>query len=206
MNIGICGGTFDPFHRGHLDPIVAARDALQWDRILYIPAYRQPFKQDREHASGYHRFAMAVLGTLDRNEMFVLELELERGAISYTVDTLEALREIYPDDTLDWIIGDDNLVQLMQWKSIDRIFELANFCVLTRSGGQAIPPVLKPRVHAALERPRSGAIVFADNHVVPVSSTEIRSRLRAGESIEALVDPRVARYIHHYGLYRKEQA
>ena len=206
MNIGICGGTFDPFHRGHLDPIVAARDALQWDRVLYIPAYRQPFKQDREHASGYHRFAMTILGTLDHHEMFVLDLELQRGAVSYTVDTLEALREIYPNDTLDWIIGDDNLAQLMQWKSIGRIFELANFCVLTRSGGQAILPVLKPRVHAALERPRSGAIVFAHNNVVPISSTEIRTRLRAGESIEALVDPRVARYIHHYGLYRKEQA
>jgi len=209
MNIGICGGTFDPFHRGHLDPIVAARDALQWDRILYIPAYRQPFKQDREHASGYHRFAMAILGTLDRNEMFVLELELERGAISYTVDTLEALREIYPDDTLDWIIGDDNLAQLMQWKSIDRIFELANFCVLTRGAAAASAAdfgARSGRRSTAAERPRSGAIVFADNHVVPVSSTEIRSRLRAGESIEALVDPRVARYIHHYGLYRKEQA
>jgi len=206
MNIGICGGTFDPFHRGHIDPILNACDALRWDRILFIPAYRQPFKTDREHASGHHRFTMAVLGTLERSEMFVLEMELERGAISYTVDTLEALREIYRDDTLDWIIGDDNLEQLMKWKSIDRIFELANFIVLTRSGGQAVPPVLRGRVTSAELRDRAGAIVFAENATVPVSSTEVRRRVSEGESIDGLVDPRVARYIQHYGLYRKEQA
>jgi len=206
MNIGICGGTFDPFHRGHLDPILFARDSMRWDRILYIPAFRQPFKLDREHASGYHRFVMTVLATLERDEMFVLTLELERGAISYTVDTLELLRARHPDDTLDWIIGDDNVAQLLEWKSIDRVFELANFCVLTRSGGQAIPPVLRPRLSPADARPRCGAIVLTENPTVPISSTEIRARAAAGESIDGLVDPRVSRYIHQYGLYRKEQA
>src|SRR5215212_884462 len=207
MNIGICGGTFDPFHRGHIDPIAAACETLDWDRILYIPAYKQPFKAGRDHAAGHHRFAMAVLATLEREEMFVLGLELERGAISYTVDTLEELRATYAGDTLDWIIGDDNLAQLPQWKSIDRIFELANFAVLTRGtpasrrldGERLAPRVTKPR-----NRPKCGAIVFAENAMIPISSTEIRTRLRAGESIEELVDPRVARYIHHYGLYRKE--
>jgi nicotinate-nucleotide adenylyltransferase len=219
MNIGICGGTFDPFHRGHIDPIAAACETLDWDRILYIPAYKQPFKTDREHAGGHHRFAMTVLGTLEREEMFVLDLELERGAISYTVDTLEELRKTYVDDTIDWIIGDDNLAQLLQWKSIDRIFELANFCVLTRSShvgaaalsgtataeGSGRHMVLQSRVTSPENRPKCGTIVFAENPLVPISSTEIRSRVARGESIEELVDPRVARYIHHYGLYRKEQ-
>ena len=206
MNIGICGGTFDPFHRGHIDPILAACETMRWDRILYVPTYKQPFKTHLDAASEYHRFVMTVLATLERDEMFVLTLELERGAISYTVDTLEVLRTRHPDDTLDWIIGDDNLAQLLDWKSLDRIFELANFCVLTRSGGQATPPVLKPRVTAAGARPRRGAIAFAENPTVPISSTEIRARVAAGESIGGLVDPRVSRYIDHYGLYRKEQA
>ncbi len=210
MNIGICGGTFDPFHRGHIDPIAAACDTLDWDRILYIPAYKQPFKTDREHAGGHHRFAMTVLGTLEREEMFVLDLELERGAISYTVDTLEELRKTYVDDTIDWIIGDDNLAQLLQWKSIDRIFELANFCVLTRGAAGSQPAGylggLRARRSTPQTRPQCGAIVFAENPLVPISSTEIRRRVARGESIEELVDPRVARYIHHYGLYRKEQA
>jgi nicotinate-nucleotide adenylyltransferase len=179
---------------------------MQWERVYYIPAYRQPFKTDREHASGYHRFAMAAMATIEREAMFVLPLELERGAVSYTVDTLEELRATHADDTLDWIIGDDNLAQLLQWKSIERILELANFAVLTRSGGQAIPPVLRPRVTDPAQRPRCGAIVFTENPTVPISSTEIRKRVQSGRPIDDLVDARVSRYIHHYGLYRKEQA
>src|SRR5688572_27550273 len=210
MNIGICGGTFDPFHRGHLDPILSARGTLGWDRVVYVPAYRQPFKTDREHASGYHRFAMTAVATLGHDTMFVLPLELERGAISFTVDTLEELRARYAEDTIDWIIGDDNLAQLLQWKSIDRIFDLANFCVLTRgaAGSQPadMPGALRARLSVPKKRPRSGAIVFAENPTVPISATDIRMRVSRGESIDDLVDPRVSHYIHHYGLYRKEQA
>src|SRR5205085_5267678 len=58
MHVAICGGTFDPFHRGHLEPVLAARETMAWDRILYMPAGRQPFKVHRDTASGYHRFAM----------------------------------------------------------------------------------------------------------------------------------------------------
>ena len=203
MNIGICGGTFDPFHRGHLDPILAVRDAMQWDRVLYVPAYVQPFKQNRTAASPYHRFAMTVLATEQHERLHVSPRELERGSVSYTVDTLTELRAEHPDDTLDWIIGDDNLDKLLEWKSIDTIFTLANFAVLTR-GGQALLPVLKPRVTDPAKRPRHGSIVFAENATVPVSSTEIRRRVRAGEPIEDLVPPPVSRYIHHYELYGKD--
>ena len=206
MNIGICGGTFDPFHRGHLEPVLAARDTMQWERVYYVPAYRQPFKQERDAASGHHRFAMAALATLDLESMFVLPLELERGATSYTVDTLEELRASHPDETLDWIIGDDNLAQLTEWKSVDRLFELANFAVLSRAGSDGVPSSLRRRVRDAAGRPRCGAIVFAGNATVPVSSTEIRRRVREGQSIDELVDARVSRYIQHYGLYRKDQA
>ena len=205
MRIGICGGTFDPFHRGHLDPILAARGTLQWDRIVYIPAYRQPFKLDSDSAGAYHRFAMTALATFDRDGVFVSDVELERGAVSYTVDTLEALRETYARDTLDWIIGDDNLGRLGEWKSLDRIFELANFAVLARVAGAAVPEAFASRVAEPRSRPECGAIVFAHNATVPVSSTEIRRKLRAGEPVDELVDPRVSRYIHRYGLYRKGQ-
>lgn len=203
MKIGICGGTFDPFHRGHLEPILAVRGHLGWDRVLFVPAYRQPFKQERELAPGCHRFAMAAMVTLDHEGFDVLDLELERGAVSYTVDTLEALREQCVDDTLDWIIGDDNLARLLEWKSIDRILELANFAVLTRSGLATLPPVLHALVTDAGKRSTRGCVVFAENTTVPLSSTDIRKRVQAGEAIDELVDPRVSRYIQHYGLYRK---
>ena len=205
MKIGICGGTFDPFHRGHLDPVLAVRERVQWDRVLYIPAHVQPFKTDRHTASGYHRFAMTALGIAGHDPLYASPLELERGKVSYTVDTLEELRRMSPDATIDWIIGDDNLAKLTEWKSLDRIFELANFVVLTR-GGQAILPVLSSRVVDAESRPASGTISFAENATIPISSTDIRRRVRDGEPIEDLVPQPVSRYIHHYGLYRKGQS
>lgn len=205
MNIGICGGTFDPFHCGHLDPILAVRDAMQWDRVLFIPAYVQPFKTDRVTASPYHRFAMAAAATLDHDGLVVSPMELERGAISYTVDTLTALRAQYPDARLEWIIGDDNLEKLLDWRSLDTIFELANFVVLAR-GKSILPDILQKRVTSPNDRPHHGAITFAENATVPVSSTEVRRRARAGEPIDGLVPPRVSRYIQQYELYRKGQS
>jgi len=193
MRIGICGGTFDPFHCGHLEPILAARDRMQWDLVLYIPAFMQPFKQDRQAASGYHRFAMTVLGIEDHAEFVADPRELERGSISYTVDTLRELRAEHPGATFDWIIGDDNLEKLLDWKSIDTIFELANFVVLTR-GAAGVPPALQHR---------ADRFTFAQNPTIPISSTEIRRRLAAGVPIDDLVPPRVSRYIQHNGLYRK---
>ena len=203
MKIGICGGTFDPFHRGHLDPVLAVRDEMEWTRILYIPAWQQPFKTDREHASGYHRFAMAVLATESLDDVFVSPRELDRGTVSYTVDTLEQLRGEHPQATLDWIIGDDNLARLREWKRLDRVLELANFAVLVRSEGRLDDAVLQQRVTTARNRGTHGSIVLTRNPMVPISSTEIRRRIRAGEAISELVDPRVSRYIQHNRLYRE---
>lgn len=203
MKIGICGGTFDPFHRGHLEPVLAARESLGWDRIIYIPAWEQPFKRDVAKTSGYHRFAMTVLATETLDDVYVSLDELELGAVSYTVDTLELLRKHYPDDVLDWIIGDDNLGQLMEWKQVDRLFDLANFAVLTRLGEAAAPQALRHRVATPDKRGAHGSIVFARNATVPVSSTEIRRKVHAGERIDGFVHPRVSRYIHHYRLYRE---
>jgi nicotinate-nucleotide adenylyltransferase len=177
---------------------------MQWDRIVYIPAFIQPFKQNRATASPYHRFAMLTAATLEYDFMDASTMELERGRVSYSVDTLEALRAAHPDDTLDWIIGDDNLPQLGEWKSLDRIFELANFAVLTR-GNQEVPAPFTQRVCEPAVRPAHGAITFARNPTVPVSSTEIRRRVQEGQSIDELVPPPVSRYIQHYGLYRKAQ-
>ena len=215
MKIGICGGTFDPFHRGHLEPVLAARETMQWDRIIYMVAHRQPFKVEGDSASGYHRFAMTVLATETIDDVRVSSWELEREGVSFTVDTLEHLRGEFPDATLDWIIGDDNLARLGEWHNVDRIFGLANFAVLLRSVAPAILPAnstgaggVKPAsapecICAPADRPPYGAIVYAQNAAVPVSATDIRRRVRAGESIDALVDPRVSRYIQRNRLYQE---
>jgi len=189
MRIGICGGTFDPFHRGHLEPVLAVRNTLGWDCVLYVPAAQQPFKSHRDSASGYHRFAMAQLATRGHDDVWVTPLELERSGTSYTVDTLEELHARHPDAAFDWIIGDDNVAEFDRWKSPERLLALARFVVLTRSGAASDP-----------------RFTYAKNDVVAVSSTEIRRRVRAGEPIDPFVDPLVSRYIHHNGLYKEDQS
>ena len=187
MRIGICGGTFDPFHRGHLEPVLAARNALGWDRVLYVPAARQPFKSEQPTASAYHRFAMAQLATREHDDVWVTPLELERSGTSYTVDTLDELHKCCQGAEFDWIIGDDNVADFDRWKNPERLLVLARFVVLTRSGAQT-----------------DSRFTYVKNDVVTVSSTEIRRRVRAGEPIDTFVDPLVSRYIHHYGLYKED--
>jgi len=198
MHIAICGGTFDPFHRGHLEPVLDARDEIPWDHVIYVPAWKQPFKQDRVTASGYHRFAMAVLATRDYDWISVSDVELQRGGTSYSVDTLAQLHEQHPGAELDWIVGADNLAQLLEWREPERLFALARFVVLTR-GVVSMPQALLPRV-------RDGRVIAVRTPLVPVSSTEVRDCVREGKPIDDFVDPLVARYIHHYGLYKEGTA
>jgi nicotinate-nucleotide adenylyltransferase len=200
--IGILGGTFDPFHNGHLLPMLEMREKLGWREIVFVPARVQPFKHDRSAASAFHRFAMAVLGIEEVDGARVIPLELEREGISYTVDTLEQLKETWPDEALEWVIGDDNLARLEEWRELDRIFELANFVVLRRNSGVAdVGSSLRDRIRSIKGRGRAGGIVLVTNTNVAVSASEIRRRIRTAEPWEEMVPSRVARYIHHNDLY-----
>lgn len=203
--IGLLGGTFDPIHRGHLQPLAGAAARLGWERILLILAARQPFKADRHSAAPVHRWAMAAIATAGEEKTFLSDVELERGAISYTVDTLETLSTANPGVALDWVIGDDNLPMLPEWRRIDRIFELANFVVLRRSDGE-LPDGMKGRIVRPGEAlPRAGGVIMMDNPEVPVSATAIRQRVRDRQPISDLVEPGVAAYISKYGLYGEEE-
>ncbi len=202
--IAICGGTFDPFHRGHLDPFLEVYDKFGWSRVIFLPAYRQPFKAGHQTASAFDRYAMAVLATEEDSRLEVSPLELERGGVSYTVDTAEMLLHLHPDASLEWIIGDDNLQLLTSWKDYQKLFLMMNFVVLRRGGMSLMTPELQGRVTRTESRPEAGAIVFADNEPVLVSSTEIRRRVRAGRSISGFVHPRVERYILQNRIYKGE--
>ena len=202
MRVAICGGSFDPIHLGHVEPVLAARGSFDWTEIIYVPAFRQPFK-DRTNVSGLHRHAMTALAIADFDGFVTSTIELEREDVSYSVDTLRELRTRYPRETgIDWIIGDDNLGLLPAWRSIDEIFSMANFVVLSR-GAHEVPDELRDRVSRVEGRPRNGTIVLAENRTVPISSTDIRERIEKRQPFEALVHPRVARYIHSHQLYRK---
>jgi nicotinate-nucleotide adenylyltransferase len=202
--VAIYGGTFDPIHRGHIEALDAVYDRMGWTRVILMPARVQPFKVGNRTSSPFDRYAMAVLATHDDSRFEVSKLELERETVSYTVDTLEALRLAHSGAALDWVIGDDNLALLPKWRSLERILELANSVVLARDGGSELPGSLASRVARPQDRTLSGAIVFAGNPRIDVSSTDIRRRVAAGEHFEDFVDRRVAEYISRIRLYQPE--
>ena len=213
MRIGIVGGTFDPFHRAHLEAPLGVFDRMGWSKLLFVPAFRQPYKLDQPTSSSFHRVAMTLLAIQDEPRAAISYAEVEKGEISYSIDTLRALRSLDREAILDWVIGDDNVKDLLGWRDLDGILEEANFVVLAREGPpdigmsghlrqQRLPETLVSRARTPETATRSGGIIFVHNEVLPISSTEIRRRVRAGEPVGELLDPRVARYVEKYGLYR----
>jgi len=207
--VGILGGTFDPIHRGHLDVGAAAQQALGLAHLLLIPSSTPPHR-DPAVASGYHRFAMAAMAAAGRPGWSVSDLELQSAAPSYTTTTLQKFLDGgYAAANLYFVIGADAFADIRSWKDYPRVLDRANFAVVSRPGAgvREMParlPELAARMTTAPPEPpsgRSSMIVLIDAPTADVSSTAIRRRLRAGESITGMVDPRVEQHIEQHGLY-----
>lgn len=197
---GLVGGTFDPVHRAHTEIPLALAEGLDWEKVIFIPAWRQPFKG--ANSSPFHRHAMVVLATRELDAAEISLLEIERESISYTIETLRRLSALHPDVSLEWVIGEDNAAELPRWKEYRQLFDFANFVILRRTrGATELPQELQPKVCHMDDRPAAGAIVFAENRSQEISSTGIRERVREGRSIEGLVHPDVMHYIEKNGLY-----
>ena len=200
--IGILGGTFDPIHLGHLEAASAAERALSLDRVLLLPSRTPPHRSAEPRASAFHRFAMAALAAAERG-MSVSDLEVRREGPSYTALTLEALhREGFAPAQLFFITGSDAFADVATWYDYPRILQLANFVVVTRPGA--------PRVSDLIPNPQSlipgfipdrPTVLSVEADTPNVSSTEIRRRVGAGESLEGLVPSSVAGHIRRHRLY-----
>lgn len=190
--LGILGGTFDPPHIGHLLAAYAAREALALDAVVLVPAAQQPLKRGRESAPAEHRLAMTRLLAGDDPRLSVDAIEVERGGLSFTVDTMRAYRAARPDTELHLILGDDAAAQLGQWREVAALAALVRVVILARDGvpGEAVS--LPAGMHGQVLRSRR----------VEVSSTEIRARVRSGLPIRGLVTDAVAGYIAEHRLYR----
>ena len=132
MRIGVFGGSFDPVHIGHLLAAECCREQAGLDRVLFVPAAIQPHKQDRQLASGQYRMEMLTLATGGNDAFAVFGDELERGGVSYTVDTLQQLKSRHPDDDLLLILGPDAFLGLPTWREPQRIIELAEVLPVER--------------------------------------------------------------------------
>ena len=207
--LGILGGTFDPIHCGHLDVAAAAEAALGLTRIFVIPANIPPHRP-QPYASSFHRFAMAALAVSHRPSWRASDLELRGEAPSYTSVTLQKFHERgYSPSELFFVIGADAFAEVGTWKDYPRILEGAHFAVVSRPGYSVEDlPRRLPLLASRMARPpvdvmsQLDTLIFLiDAYTTDVSSTAIRRRRAAGESIAGLVDPRVQQHIEQHGLY-----
>jgi nicotinate-nucleotide adenylyltransferase len=185
--IGLFGGSFDPIHHGHLIAGQVAAEALGLDQLRYVPARQQPFKQGRHAAPADDRAAMLELAVAGTPNLAVERVELDRPGPSYTVDTLRALRAREPEAAFTLLLGSDAAAELEAWHEAGALPGLARIVVFARAGA----PV-----------PASGLI--SDRVEVPaveISATEIRRRVRAGQSIRFWVPDAVAEYVARHRLY-----
>ena len=193
MRIGLFGGTFDPPHVGHLLAATDAYEALTLDRLLFVPAGTQPFKSGKVRATGEQRLAMLRLMVGDDPRFGVEPVEIDRGGLSYTVDTVQALADRENFATLFLLIGEDLAAQFATWREPERIARLATVVVLHRPGVPEAP---------GNEQQAKRLLRRIETRRVDVSSTEIRSRVAAGRPIRGFVTDAVAEFIDAAALYR----
>lgn len=195
--LGVYGGTFDPIHTGHLAIARGVVAHCGLDRLLFVPSARPPHKQGHAMAPPDDRYRMAELATRHDPRLEVSDTEINRPGLSYTVDTLEALRRKYGGASeIHLVLGADSLLEIDTWHAPDRIFDLATVVTVPRPGKDltGVDPGWLDRV-VNIQLPE-----------IDTSSTDIRRRVGQGLPIAHLVPEEVAGYIEERGLYRDSAA
>ncbi len=199
MRLGIMGGTFDPIHFGHL---VTAEEALvqfNLDRVLFMPTGQPAFKADERVTPAEHRYLMTVIATASNPDFDVSRLEVDRPGLTYTVDTLLALRDEYgPSAELFFITGADAMWEIVAWKDADTIAEVATFIAATRPGYD-----LDAARRSHEEAATRFRIEYIEVPALAISSTDLRHRVNERRPIRYLTPESVVAYIEKHGLYRE---
>lgn len=183
--IALFGGNFNPVHNGHIRIAKVAADTVGLDRVIFVPAHIQPFKQDQKSESGETRLDMLRLATAGDARFEVSDFEVKSGGISYSYITAEHYKSVYPDDILYFIAGDDAYAEIDKWMKADRLRACVEFIVFPRQGNIKVSDA-----------------IFIDTEPLKVSSTEIRRRIRLGTEISDMVPLAVFEYIKKNKLYK----
>jgi len=189
--VGIFGGTFDPIHLGHLITAQSVREIRKLDKIIFIPAFISPHKNDVTTSSAEDRLNMIKLAVKGIPFFDFSDIEVKKGGVSYTVGTLRELKMIY--DKIEFIIGYDNIFTFHTWKEPDEIVKLASIIVLKRKSSH--PPLFEDKYYHQA--------VFVQTRGIEISATDIRERVKKGMPINFLVPPIVMEYIYKQKLYTK---
>jgi nicotinate-nucleotide adenylyltransferase len=187
MKIGILGGTFNPIHIGHLILAEEAREKLGLDRVVFVPAYLPPHKNDSDIADAGNRLAMVKLAIAGNKYFSVSDMEIRRDGRSYTIDTIKEFKKECPKDELFFIIGSDLLNYLDDWKDLNEIVRMVKFIAATRPGYslQKLPASINTLAIRAVD----------------ISGYEIRACVKERKSFRYLVPEAVYKYITLHKLY-----
>jgi nicotinate-nucleotide adenylyltransferase len=211
------GGTFDPFHNGHLETVLDIRKSTGLDKIILVPANSPPHKEIDSAARALHRYTMAVLSTIKYSFLEVSPYEIIQGGVSYTYKTLNAFREKLPDgDELYFITGIESFDKITTWKEWMFLVDEFTFIINTREGFKTrelfrhIPEHLAKRCVLTKgkminldEEKQKGNMLIDYTKQIDISGTMIREKIRSGETIEGLVDHKVKRYLEMHALYMR---
>jgi nicotinate-nucleotide adenylyltransferase len=190
MRRGIFGGTYNPPHWGHLLVAESIRESLSLDIVTFVPTSVPPHKYANGLVAPEHRMEMVRCAIAGNPGFEVSDVEIRRGGVSYTVDTLQAFKDKDPTDSLHLLIGMDNLIEFNTWRSPETILQLAEVIVMTRPGFSRAPSGDSER------------FTFCSVPAVDVSSTDIRSRIKQHKSVRYLIPQAVAEYIRLHELYQ----
>ncbi|MBA4542678.1 MULTISPECIES: nicotinate-nucleotide adenylyltransferase [Thermoactinomyces] len=192
MRVGIFGGTFDPIHMGHLLLAQQAMETASLEQVWFIPAGEPPHKQENEITPAQHRLQMVRLAVEGNPRFLVNEMELKREGPSYTVDTIQILKESTPEHDFFLLVGADTVKDLPHWYKIKKILQLVQVIGLGRPGVRAegLPDFVTDRLQWI-----PGAIETS------ISSTAVRQRAKCGKSLRYLVPDPVYQYIKEHRLY-----
>jgi nicotinate-nucleotide adenylyltransferase len=187
--VGVMGGTFDPIHHGHLVAASEVQQSFDLDEVVFVPTGQPWMKQDVSPAE--HRYLMTVIATASNPRFTTSRVDIDRGGITYTIDTLRDLRRLHPDADLFFITGADAVAQIVEWKDVEELWELAHFVAVSRPGHALSIRGLPEQGVSSLEVP-----------ALAISSTDCRRRVDRGFPVWYLVPDGVVQYISKHHLYR----
>ncbi|MBT2499976.1 nicotinate-nucleotide adenylyltransferase [Agromyces sp. ISL-38] len=187
--VGVMGGTFDPIHHGHLVAASEVAQHLELDEVVFVPTGQPSYKSDVTQAE--HRYLMTVIATASNPRFTVSRVDIDRPKPTFTIDTLHDIRSQRPDADLYFITGADAIAQILSWKNVGELWELAHFVAVSRPGHVLSVSGLPEQDVSLLEVP-----------ALAISSTDCRDRVRRGFPVWYLVPDGVVQYISKHHLYR----
>jgi nicotinate-nucleotide adenylyltransferase len=187
--LGLFGGSFNPVHLGHMLVAQAALEELNLSHVFFIPAAQSPFKPEVRLAPGAERLRLLRLALAGQNRSSVDDQEIARGGVSYSIDTVREYARRFPQAQLWYLIGGDHAAYLPKWRAAQELAGLLQFALIPRPG-QELRPLPPPFKGTALR-----------GWTLDLSASQIRERVRAGQSLEWLVPRLVAEAIRNNGLY-----